>query len=144
MNQKQRGAPIASSWDGFLPKNAIVMATSRVVAVPKEDFVSQVKLVFLWKNPSISSDARALLEKMVQAMGLKMDDVFVAHAAQEIPASCQVLVVLGDGQFEGRDPITVLNTHDPEMLIKNPALKKETWATLLKVADLLGLAVPKR
>ena len=144
MNQKQRGAPIASSWEGFLPKNAVVMATSRVVAAPKEDFVGQVKLVFLWKNPNISLEARQLLEKMVQALGLKMDDVSVAATDEGLPSSCQVLVVLGDDSFNGRNSVTTLKTHDPESLLKTPSLKKESWATLLKVAEILGITVPKR
>ena len=140
MNQKQRRTPTVSEWEGFLPKHAIVMARSRV----ESDQISRAKLVFLWTSGG-NPEANLLLEKMVQAMGLKMEDVFVANSLEMIPKSCQVLVHLGHVQtVMPESSMQTLQTHDPETLLKNPALKKETWTTLLKAAEILGLTIPKR
>ena len=162
------------SWEGFLPKGAIVMA--RRAGVRAEVATLSCKLcdgrdtVVDTGNPKAElmfvgegSDEQAsqLLYKMIEAMGLTREQVYIANVAKceactaflskQIEAvGPKVVVALGEfaaqmlRTFPDRNGTKIIPTFHPAALLSNPELKRETWQHLLLAAKELGLAIPKK
>jgi hypothetical protein len=127
---------------------------------------SESKLVFIIAEAS-SKPAQDLLHKMIEAMGLKKDDVLIAHLENSPQAlklenlQPSVIVALGEsiaqnllatnapiselrGVFRPFQKAKLIATFHPEDMIKKPELKKTVWADLQNVAKELGIAIPQR
>ena len=136
--------------DGFLPKNAIVMAKKSLPAAPISTR-SAVQLVFIAETPIIQ-EAEILFTKMVQAMGLGSSDIEILNLGQPdlIKQIEQLapLVVVGLGSptaFEASKyrATHFITTFHPSYLITNPQSKKQAWEDLKQVAKRLGIEIPK-
>jgi DNA polymerase len=171
----------ASHWEGFLPQRAIVMAKIVAKAAPDLGSSSEVQvegdpkaqLVFVSAKDtplySYSGDAGELLDKMLQAMGLRRDQVCLCfsdsidsllkiRASDSLP---KIIVALGQttaqALLESTSPISQLRsqfhdfrgtrlmcTYHPSDLLTHSELKRDTWSDLQKVARELGLILPTR
>jgi uracil-DNA glycosylase len=130
------------------------MAKPRPHFAPAEIVISgegdpQAKLVFLTAKPSEKA-ANDLLHKMIEAMGLKTSEVFVAHLSETGPLKLgnlptQIVIALGnDFHVTAAKNAKLVTTFHPEDLIQKPELKKQVWAILQNVAKELGIAIPSR
>jgi uracil-DNA glycosylase len=127
------------------------MAKPRPHQAPAEILISgegdpQAKLVFITAKPSEKA-ASELLHKMIEAMGLKPSEVFIAHLSEtgttklgDLPA--QIIVGLGDLNLN--TSAKFVTTFHPKDLIQKPELKKQVWAVLQNVAKELGISIPSR
>jgi uracil-DNA glycosylase len=145
------------SWKGFLPENSIIMARRRT-SVQQLMFVGEIA------DPQASQ----LLDKMIEAMGLKREQVYLANVVnedeiRELVAQIQprVIVALGDlaaqnllsteapisqlrGTLHTYRGIQLMPTFHPSHLLQTPSAKKEVWADLQIVAKELGIDIPKK
>ena len=85
-----------------------------------------------------ASPEAQLLGKMIDAMGLKRDQVFVANSAAALAnAQGEIVVRLGETPLEAASP--VVDTFHPALVLQRPELKKPVWEALQKVMARLGL-----
>jgi uracil-DNA glycosylase len=160
----------------------------------------RARLVFVGEGPGEQEDVQGrpfvgkagqLLDRMIEAMGLKRSDVFILNVVKCRPPgnrnpepdeieSCgpflyrqldairpEVIVALGKfaaqtllkteerisslrGRFHGIprsgqiSGAKLMPTFHPAYLLRNPASKREAWDDLKKVAQELGLEIPKK
>jgi hypothetical protein len=109
----------------------------------------QPRVVFLSEGSGFSLDANELFLKMTQAMRLNPDDYVVLHLAsqnslarhREILENASATVSFSDNLSAfvaiNLPRLRLLEVSHPEMLLKNPALKKEAWEKLKLVMKLL-------
>lgn len=114
------------------------------------------KLLFCTDGP-VEPQARELLERMIQAMGLKREDVAIAAAGSAEPLP-RVVVALGEsatrkllqseaglsevrGKFQPFRGAKLMPTFDLSFLLQKPEAKKDTWADLKAVARELGISL---
>lgn len=166
-------------WRGFLPRRAIVMArhpepevlqpalpTHKCSLIGEGNASSE--LIFLEDESEATPETNELLARMVQAMGLKLETVFIARSTSctgclellTATPSVRMIVSLGElstqvllknslplsevrGQMKKLNSIHVIPTFHPSHLLQNPAAKKDAWTDLKKVVQELGLQVPK-
>lgn len=152
------------------------------------------ELVFVGEGPGEQEDiqgrpfvgkAGQLLDKMIEAMGLSREKVFIANVVKCRPpgnrnpepdeiASCspflhrqldqlqpKIVVALGKfaaqtllqtdrriseirGNFFEYRGARLMPTFHPAFLLRNPESKREAWSDLQKVANELGIEIPKR
>ncbi|MCM2324656.1 MAG: uracil-DNA glycosylase [Oligoflexia bacterium] len=126
-------------------------------------------------NPSsrpYDGEAGQLLARMIEAMGLRREDVYLCNLLRGHPnasvalqtqldvASPKVIVALGDlasgallGTSAADEPrgrlapfrsAKWLRTFHPTELLKNPEYKREAWQHLQLVAKELGIALPAK
>ncbi len=157
--------PKDSRLKGFLPATMFAMALRKQKRASITNSTPQSattlfgrgnpKPELLFVGESLSEAASQLLNKMIEAMGVKVSDVFVAevHAqaafseAQMIPYAPKLIVALGEaatasllgkeqpfaksrGRIQSWHAYSVLPTYTPEFLLKTPASKKEAWEDL--------------
>jgi DNA polymerase len=146
------------------------------------------RLMFVGEAPGFEEDVQGLafvgkagqlLTKIIEAIGLRREEVFIANVIKCRPPenrnpepdeilACQPFlekqieairprVIVGLGKFAGQwllktaEPISrlrgrlgdyqgirVMPTYHPAYLLRNPGAKKEVWADLKAVRDLLG------
>jgi hypothetical protein len=123
------------------------------------------KLVFISSQASEKAETD-LLHKMIEAMGLKKDEVLIAHLSETITPGLeniqpQIWVALGEtiaqtllatsspvaelrGLFKPFKGAKLIATFHPADMIKKPDLKKSVWADLQNVAKELGITLPTR
>ncbi|MGZ3687359.1 MAG: uracil-DNA glycosylase family protein [Bdellovibrionota bacterium] len=144
------------SWEGFLPKNAIVMAKKGQAAAVRAPSLGEgnpeAALVFCGEDPA-NLPARELLTKMIEAMGLSRAQVYVvpptnlsAHLEAHTP---KIIVALGAalgeyprGEWTEFQGVRVMPTLHPADLITRPSAKKDVWADLQTVAQAAGISIP--
>ena len=115
-----------------------------------------------------------LLGKMIEAMGLRREDVYIVSIEKDEAASCsqglsaqiqsvqpKVVVALGEfaaqvllqtsqsiqelrGTLKRYSSLAVMPTFHPSHLLKAPEAKRDAWTDLLVVARELGIVIPKR
>lgn len=154
------------SWEGFLPKKSVVMGKKT-----KTEKKSKARLMFIADAPVERDDqAGQLLTKMIEAMGLRREDVIIVSSTQNLKSLLEstrpeAIVALGESSakelLNSEEPISKIRGHyqkltvgnfttenflptfHPSHLLKNPASKKEVWGDLQKVAKTLGIKIPK-
>lgn len=162
---------VHSSWRGFLPDRAIVMARPAVAQPVVAELPAQAcpRIVFVGESLDEAQPAGQLLGKMIEAMGLRREEVAVVEVGG-LEASItggslwsgrapEVLIALGDtaarallgpraeavrGRWAESGGIRVMPTHAPSRLLQSPELKREVWEDLKSVASALGLQIPGR
>lgn len=126
----------------------------------------KARLIFVdFDAPEARADQ--LLTKMIEAMGVPRDDVYVLRASGgDLSALLEarqpeVIVTLGDaatrallgtdapvaslrGRFQAYRSAQLMPTFHPTHLLQIPAAKKEVWDDLQTVAKTLGIKVPTR
>ena len=162
--------PKNSSFKGFLPSTSFAMAVCKKRVKPQQGLINTIstpqsattlfgrgnkKPELLFVGESFSEAAQQLLNKMIEAMGVKVSDVFIAeihaHAAFEKAAvdayGPKLLVTLGDtatalllgkeiagakksGALYEWAGYPVIASFSPEFLLKLPSAKKEAWDDL--------------
>ena len=154
--------PIYSRLKGFLPATSFAMAVRKKFTISTPEPATTLKgqgnrnPELLFVGESLNEAAKALLNKMIEAMGVKVSDVFVAEVhAQSVLTHEQVrllnpklMVSLGStvthlllgqelsaaekkrGILQNWNGIPLIASFSPEDLIKNPASKKEAWEDL--------------
>ena len=147
-----------AAWQGFLPRRAILMVRKRDLA-PCQSKPSP-KVIFLGERLNEPS-FRDLLERMIHAMGLSLDQVGIADPSA-LKGFPQMIVALGEGSaqnllateeslaslrgrfhvLEGGTRVRVI--HHPSELMNNPSAKREAWSDLQQVARELGIVIPKK
>lgn len=114
---------------------------------------SQSPLAFFIPSVSkrqLSSEAHGLLQKMTQAMGFSLEDIFLSVLPPEewdfssAPSSVKVIVTFTSdetakdvGVWKELNGLKILSTYSPELLIHKPEFKKPTWAHLQSVMSAL-------
>ena len=85
MTDQQRNASDASSWDGFLPENALIMGRQPEAAVSSEvaedpaffiEGSAHSKLVFL-SEQELDHQTEPLFSRMLAALGLSQQQIFL-------------------------------------------------------------------
>lgn len=167
-----------SLFKGFLPKSAIVMARRRGTQAPEtrqstDSFAllgegnPQAQLFFIGED-SFGEKAGELLDRMIEAMGLRSEQFFLSRIVVggtegSLPLDKiepKVIVALGKAAqtlLESQTPVSQLRgqlhpyrgaklmaTHDPAFLLDHPECKREAWADLKAVAQELGLSLPQK
>ena len=162
--------PKNSSFKGFLPSTSFAMAVCKKRVKPQQGLINTIstpqsattlfgrgnqKPELLFVGESFNEAACKLLDKMIEAMGVKVSEVFIAeihaHAAFEKAAvdlhAPKLIVTLGDHASElllGKEVSSakksgslyqwagypVIASFSPEYLLKHPAAKKEAWDDL--------------
>jgi hypothetical protein len=161
------------SFKGYLPTTTFVMAKVQPRSLPKtqsqphtaiSSIPNHIQLIFLESSHTLHGDSETLLTKMIEAMSVKPESVFVSNlnATHGIlpDASERIFVALGEPAAqqilntslplsELRARVHVLPggnrfiaTFHPDYLLKNPQAKKEAWEDL-KLA-MRELTVPAR
>lgn len=167
------GLPNRSDYfTGFLPKHALVMARQDVSSESRPSirllFVESLSEKNTPSSLQASGPARDLFEKMIHALGLSGEDVAVIQASdisvvqekvsQVSPAAIVTLGETAASLFSNESADSpkqlhtffdwngypVLSSLHPGELLKNPALKKDSWSDLKKVAQEIGIEIPKR
>jgi hypothetical protein len=102
-------------------------------------------LILRAEHPSLP-EADALLNKMIQAMGLSPQDIVIEtlpalnqEKLTSLASQAQHVLNMLPQKIEVHHP-QVSETHDPLECLKNPALKKPVWETLQSVMKSLDLA----
>lgn len=162
---------VSPTLQAFLPRHSIVMGRVRAVSgageatpgavasdsasaqastsAPARVIVPQPRLLIVDLKSSAEPFAGAagqLLGKMLEAMGLAMSDVALVSAGGESSFQSSFVLFFGDSRAElvdlsGRRAMT---TFHPEILLSNPAAKKEAWNDLQILAREMGLKIPKK
>jgi uracil-DNA glycosylase len=146
--------------------------TSRVVGEGN----LQARLLFVGSAPDAEEERQgrpfigesgALLDKMIEAMGLKREQVYLTHfalpdfATQLTRTPPKVIVALGKeaatlllqnsrdteaprGQFQNYQGARLMPTFHPSELLRSPELKREAWSHLQSVAKELGIQLPAK
>ncbi len=172
----RRGSSVsaeAESLDETAPRTASVLAEGNLKA----------SLLFVGESGGATEDMQGrpfvgpsgqLLGKMIEAMGLRREDVYIVSIENDAATSCaaelsrqiqsvqpKIVVALGDfaarvllqtdqsftelrGGLKRYATLSVMPTFHPSHLLKTPEAKREAWADLLVVARELGITVPKR
>lgn len=152
------------------------------------------KLMFIGEAPGADEDAQArpfvgragqLLTKIIEAMGLKREEVYIANILKCRPpdnrnplpdeiANCspylleqvrlikpRVICALGKfaaqtllnsetpisklrGNFHDYHGIKLMPTYHPAYLLRNPGEKKTVWKDMQKIAEELGITIPRK
>jgi uracil-DNA glycosylase len=180
----------AQKFKGFLPEPSFVMAKKHTTLLKHEEAVQQKaeaasslliegnansELVFVIERSSVGSPfagkAGTLLQKMIEAMGVRHTSILMISLDPSIPhvlselnapiAKAKVLVSLGEGitrfilqtestlgalrgQTHPFDGLKVIPSFHPAELITAPALKKEAWEDLKLAVKELGWTLPPR
>lgn len=120
------------------------------------------KLLFIHDAGTLNSASRALLGKMIEAMGLTNDQIYLCDVTcfiQHSELSPTLIVTLGQpatqailnnqtpiklqrGRFAPLGAARVLPTFDPAYLLSHPESKREAWSDLQAIARELGLIIP--
>jgi uracil-DNA glycosylase len=123
----------------------------------------RAKLMFVDEAPGKAED---LLTKIIEAMGLKRENVYIVNnlygdnvAKQVESISPKIIVTLGElasrallrteapisalrGKFHDYNGIKVMPTLHPEYLLRNPDEKKTVWGDMKRVMKELGISNP--
>lgn len=151
------------SLTAFLPTPAFVMAKKRTPSL-KAATTSPSTSPILFVGKIDSPEAEQLLTKMIEAMGVKRQDVSVVNAVADFTLDSalystaektKLVVALGmtaaksllktdeslealRGKIHSRDGTKLMVTHHPSDLLQNPAAKKDAWADLQLAMKELG------
>lgn len=150
---------INRTMEGYLPPWAIVMAKRRTIESPEA-----IRVAFVGQDA-----AGALLDKMIEAMGLKREEIVIEATWSDredllnrlARIRPERIVTLGSmatdilldqkgafarvrGKFQAFEIARVMPTAHPAELEQNPAAKKEAWEDLKKVCAELGVVIPVR
>ena len=115
------------------------------------------ELLFVGEGPGADEDASGrpfvgaagqLLTKMIIAMGLRREDVFIANIGNTPLRALMNDDQLGITRMRGKklqfDGITLIPTFHPSYLLRNEEAKKPCWDDLKVVLKELGRELPKR
>lgn len=121
------GPFLVSSWQQFLPPNAVLMARraeATDVTTPQETFR------FLFEVPGLDRpDHRDLFDKIIAALNLSPDDYRFAGVAGA-SAGTVIRFVASEGEEVGILENQTVMTYSLSAMLKNPGLKKTVWAQL--------------
>ncbi len=124
----------------------------------------KARLMFVGEAPGRDEDeqglafvgrAGQLLTKIIQAMGMKREDVYIANVLKCLRFSPKVIVTLGTfaaqavletdepiGRMRGRwrtaRGVRVMPTFHPAFLLRSPERKKDVWEDMKLVRDYLA------
>jgi uracil-DNA glycosylase len=110
----------------------------------------RAELVFVGEGPGHDEDVQGLpfvgragklLTQMIEAMGLKREDVYIANVVKCRPPEDSISRFRGTW-FDYRNT-KLMVTYHPAYLLRNPAAKSEVWKDLQKVMAHLGLKAKK-
>jgi uracil-DNA glycosylase len=146
-----------SSWSGFLPKQAIIMARRSELARRAEarpalsgEGDPGAQLVFVSQAGALAEAPRALLGKMIEAMGLTEQQIYLCDVAtfglERTHLNPKVIVTLGEPATQAllEMGVRASPTFDPAFLISHPESKRKAWSDLQAVARELGLTLPSK
>lgn len=153
-------------WKTWLPVDAVVMARraqaqQNTHEIPQEAKHTVVLIVVTDPWSEQDPQARPLLDRMIQAMGLSSEKVAILETGESdlqkrvLELHPQSAVTLGAsaaqtmlgaefsferqrGQWHNLGDLKVMPTLDLQTLLKNPSAKKEAWADLQKVIKILA------
>ena len=157
-------------WTGFLSNRSVVMAQSKpdsashsasgtFEAAPESATpgleLHRVSFVSAKRTPQ----TQALLERMIGALGLGLQEVSLVEADVEDfafrkvgdfkpksdPALIQVAIVFGKDRagIYRAEALDIMPTHSLEAILTSPVAKKEAWQDLQHVAKTVGLTLPQ-
>jgi hypothetical protein len=147
-----------SAWEGFLPPGAIVMGRKTEVSEPTNESTRAFEVIFVGQGIDVP-EVRQLLDRMIEAMGLKPGQFDVRSSSDDLNddlkqsgLNARVVVVLGRtalgmrdrGIFHDLQGTRVRFTHHPADMLSQPALKREVWQDLQEVSRALGVELPAR
>ncbi|MCM2278678.1 MAG: hypothetical protein NDJ89_11445 [Oligoflexia bacterium] len=105
--------------------------------------------------------ARALLDRMIEAMGLAPEEFRICGPDELAGLAPRLVVALGEaaarillgtdrplgelrGSFHDFHGTKLLVTFHPATLLENPAAKRDAWTDLQRAAKELGIAIPQK
>lgn len=112
------GPFLVSSWQQFLPPNAVVMARRTEV------------VRFQFEAPGLErADHRELFDKILAALNLMQADYQIVE--ESAPAlGTRIRFVASEGENVGDSVGPSVVTYSLSAMLKNPGLKKAVWAQL--------------
>jgi DNA polymerase III psi subunit len=121
--------------DYFHYLNEIVGIKSVMIEPNVSDFQKFSLLIKVQNLSTYNADAMALLEKMITALGLEKDGIKVADY-DLVPSNLQPEYILSfvlNPDLVVAKSINEIVTYSPEVLLKNPQLKKQAWDQMQKI-----------
>ncbi|MGK5087757.1 hypothetical protein WDW86_09380 [Bdellovibrionota bacterium FG-2] len=145
-------------WTGFLPPHALIMTQAAPQGAPKK--TSYADIVFVGADITGGTPAAQLLDKMIEAMGMKPEQVLRTETLStpfDAAALPKFVIALGIdsarallrtdklfSELRGRSldyqGTKLRVTFHPAELLETPVLKREAWADLKAVMQELVLS----
>jgi DNA polymerase len=111
---------------------------------------AQARLVFVGEGPGRAEDeagqpfvgeAGRLLTKIVNAMGLSREEVYICNVVKCRPPKNRDPEE--DGRWHSFMDIPLMPTYHPAYLLRNPSAKRQVWDDIQKIMKHMGVEVKK-